>query len=174
MLKSLLDLFIAFAKVGIFGFGGGPSMIPLVEAEVVDNYRWLTIGEFTDLLAMGNILPGPIATKMSAAIGWRVAGYPGMVVATVGIIAPSIIMILALVGLITFIKDWPKLPSVLKGVRAAVVALLIAVAIQMGRGTIDSWKPAILSLGVLVLLVAFDIHPIFVMIGAGLIGYFLL
>jgi len=174
MLKNLINLFIAFAKVGIFGYGGGPSSIPLVQVEVVDNYKWLTVGEFADLLAMGNALPGPIATKMSAAVGWRVAGWLGMTVATLGMIAPSIVMILALVGLVASLKDWPKLSSVLSGVRAAVIALLIEVAIQTGKGTMDSWKPAVLSLAVLILLIFLDIHPIFVMVGAGIIGYFLL
>jgi len=73
----LLRIFIAFAKVGLFGYGGGPSMIPLMQEEVVDAHHWLSTEEFVDALAMGNALPGPIATKMSLYVGYKLAGMPG-------------------------------------------------------------------------------------------------
>ena len=73
---DLLRLFISFTKVGVFAYGGGPSMIPLVQEEVVDVNGWMTIEEFTDALAMGYALPGPIATKMAAYIGYKVAHIP--------------------------------------------------------------------------------------------------
>ena len=71
------QLFWAFFRVGIFGFGGGPAMIPLVRAEVVTRHHWLTDEEFADVLAIGNTLPGPIATKMPGYIGYRVGGVTG-------------------------------------------------------------------------------------------------
>ena len=87
----LLDIFISFSKVGIFAYGGGPSMIPLVQEEVVDVHGWMTIEEFTDALAMGYALPGPIATKMAAYIGYKVAHGPGLLVALFGTVFPSLI-----------------------------------------------------------------------------------
>ena len=73
------DIFMAFFRVGILGYGGGPSSIPLVHKEVVDKYKWMDTDEFGDVLALGNALPGPIATKMAGYIGYRVGGILGMV-----------------------------------------------------------------------------------------------
>ena len=72
-MKEVIALFYAFAKVGILGFGGGHSIIPLIQIEVVNNYKWLTIEEFTEALAMANSLPGPITTKMSIFTGYKIA-----------------------------------------------------------------------------------------------------
>ena len=85
------QLFWAFFRVGIFGFGGGPAMIPLVREEVVTRHHWLTDEEFADVLAIGNTLPGPIATKMPGYIGYRVAGVTGCIAAVVAIILPMIV-----------------------------------------------------------------------------------
>ena len=93
---KLWDLFVSFTKVGIFAYGGGPSMIPLIQEEVVDRNAWMTIEEFTDALAMGYALPGPIATKMAAYIGYQVADTPGLLVALFGTVFPSLLMMMIL------------------------------------------------------------------------------
>ena len=87
-MNEIIALFVAFAKVGILGYGGGHSMIPLIQFEAVDNYRWLSFEEFTDALAMANALPGPITTKMSLLVGYKVAGIAGGGVSVLGLLAP--------------------------------------------------------------------------------------
>src|SRR6476619_7094928 len=91
-------IFLAFFIPGIVGYGGGPSSIPLVENEVVGRYGWLTVSEFSEVLALGNSLPGPIATKMAGYIGYDVAGIPGSLVAIFATVAPSLILMIVLLG----------------------------------------------------------------------------
>lgn len=98
-----LQLFYAFLKVGMLGYGGGPSSIPLVHKEVVDHYKWMNDDEFSDVLALANTLPGPIATKLGGYIGYRVAGFLGMINAILSTTIPTILlMILLLKSISTF------------------------------------------------------------------------
>ena len=90
------SLFAAFFRIGIFGFGGGPSMIPLVHQEVVKRHAWMDDDAFADVLAIGNTLPGPIATKMAGYIGYRVGGVFGAINAVVAVIVPVIFAMIAL------------------------------------------------------------------------------
>ena len=114
------QLFWAFFRVGIFGFGGGPAMIPLVRAEVVTRHHWLTDEEFADVLAIGNTLPGPIATKMPGYIGYRVGGVSGCIAAVIAIILPMIVAMIVMLGIFSRYRRlhlagwsallWPLLP----------------------------------------------------------------
>ena len=103
----LWKLFFSFFKTGIFGFGGGQATIPLIQEEVVEKFGWLTEEQFIDYLAMGNTLPGPIATKMSVIIGFDLAGYPGALIALIGMILPSTVAILVLFSFFNNIKIPP-------------------------------------------------------------------
>src|SRR6185312_17228509 len=94
------QIFVAFFIPGILGYGGGPSSIPLIENEVVNRYGWLTTHEFSEVLALGNALPGPIATKMAGYIGYQQAGVTGSVIALIATIAPSLMLIIPLLGLL--------------------------------------------------------------------------
>jgi chromate transporter len=94
-MATVVELFLVFARAGLLAWGGGPSMIPLIRAEVV-GHGWLTDAEFVEALAMGNALPGPIATKMSGYVGYKIAGWPGAVAATSGMAFPTVVLMLAL------------------------------------------------------------------------------
>lgn len=110
------DLFIAFFRAGMLGYGGGLSAIPIMHKEVVKRYAWMEDDEFSDILALANTLPGPINTKMSGYIGWRLKGFSGMLVCVFGTIAPTgLLMILLLTALSTF-KDKPWVAGMSKGV----------------------------------------------------------
>ncbi|QHS22406.1 chromate transporter [Virgibacillus sp. MSP4-1] len=113
-------LFLAFFRVGIFGYGGGPSSIPLVQKEVVEKYKWLDDEEFANILALGNSLPGPIATKMAGYIGHRVSGFPGMINAVLATIIPTIVLIIIL---LTFLSSFSNL-SWVNGMTEAVVPVV--------------------------------------------------
>ncbi len=166
----LLRIFFAFAKVGIFGYGGGPSMIPLIQEEVVDVNGWLTTEEFVDALAMGNSLPGPIATKMSAYVGYKLAGVPGSLAGVSGIAAPSMILMLVLAVFFLKYKDIPKVQATLKAVRPAVVALLALVVYEIFPKSVASWDTGLIMLVTFVLVTFLKVHPALAILGAAILG----
>ncbi|MGP8292095.1 chromate transporter [Vreelandella zhanjiangensis] len=168
-------LFWAFFRVGIFGFGGGPSMIPLVHAEVVARYKWLTDEEFADILAIGNTLPGPIATKMPGYIGYRVGGPLGCAVAVTAVILPMIAAMIVMLGIFSRYRDvaW------IRGMGQAVVPVVM---IMMGQLAWDFFNKSQKALGWLVsgvmaivsgaLIYWLGVHPGFI-IGAILLAAFI-
>lgn len=169
-MSAILQLFIAFARVGIFGYGGGPSMLPLIEEEVVDAHQWMTIEEFTDALAMGNALPGPIAIKMSGYVGLKVAGLPGVIAAVMGMALPSLVAMLVLAVLFFRFKDLPQIQSVLKAVRPAVVALLFFVVYHIFPRSVTSWHTALIALATFAAVAWLNVHPALVILAAGMVG----
>ena len=118
------DIFIAFFRSGIFGFGGGPAAIPLVHKEVVSTFKWMNDDEFSDVLAIGNALPGPINTKMVGYIGYRVGGLLGMLNAIVASIVPTIILMIILLSALKTYKDQPWVAGMTKGVIPVVGVML--------------------------------------------------
>lgn len=120
------QLFMAFFRVGMLGYGGGPASIPLVHKEVVEKYKWIDSDEFSDILAIGNALPGPIATKMAGYIGYRVGGYLGMVNAIVASIVPTIILMIIILTSLASFRDQPWVQGMAKAV-VPVVGVMLAV-----------------------------------------------
>ena len=118
------ELFLAFFRVGVLGYGGGPSSIPLVHVEAVRKYQWMTTEEFTDILAIGNTLPGPIATKMAGYIGHSIAGILGAINAVLATIMPSIILMIVLLTSLAAVKDQPWVQGMSRGVIPVVAVLL--------------------------------------------------
>ncbi|MDM5339866.1 chromate transporter [Fictibacillus enclensis] len=172
---TYLNLFIAFFRSGILGYGGGPSSIPLVHKEVVGNFKWMNDEEFGDVLALGNALPGPINTKMAGYIGYRVAGILGMLVAILSSILPTIILMIVLLTSLAQYKDQPWVQGMTKGV-------LPVVAVMMGVLTWQFFSSSKKGLGIklslihivvgVILLQVLGVHPAF-LIGA-LLAYALL
>ena len=112
---AVFDLFVSFARVTLFGFGGGPSMIPLVRAEVVEGRGWLTPEAFLDAFAFGNALPGPIVTKLAFYVGHQVAGWPGAAAALLGASLPTLVLMLVVVGLLLRNKENRVLQAAIGG-----------------------------------------------------------
>lgn len=170
MLQILWDIFISAAKVGVFGYGGGPSVIPLIKKETVDLHHWMTADEFTDSLAFGNALPGPIATKMSAYIGYKMGGLLGAIVGVLGMVLPSMIMMLALATVFFAVKDQPKSQAALKAVRPVIVALLAFTAYDLFPKTGVSWDYIAIGVVALALMIFTDVHPALIIAGAAVLG----
>jgi chromate transporter len=156
------DLFIAFFRSGMLGYGGGPSSIPLVHKEVVGKYKWLSDDDFSDILALANTLPGPINTKMAGYIGYRVGGYIGMLNAILASIIPTIVLMIILLTTLTSFKDQPWVQGMTKAV-LPVVGVLLAVLTwdfvsksKKGLG----WTPAIiLIIASFLFIEILGIHP---------------
>lgn len=120
------NIFIAFFRAGILGYGGGPSSIPLLYREVVINFRWMNEKEFSDVLALSNTLPGPLNTKLSGYIGYRVAGWLGMINAVFATVVPTVILMIVLLVSLSSFKDLAVVEGMTKGV-VPVVGVMMAV-----------------------------------------------
>ena len=171
-MKTLWDLFIAFFRASNFSFGGGPAMIPLVQEEVVNKYKWVDNEQFADLLAITNSLPAPIGTKLAGMIGYRVRGWLGATVAITGVFLPTTLVVVFLGSLIMNYAESPALQSMLKGVRPVVAVLLAQTAIQMGQKAFTNnitWIFGAVAMAALLLLPG--IHPAFLVVASMLLGY---
>lgn len=162
MLRTQTQLFLAFLRIGLLGFGGGPSMIPLVHQEVVKRHAWMDDEAFADVLAIGNTLPGPIATKMAGYIGYRVGGVLGALNAVIAVIVPVIVAMIALLGLYARHGDQRWVQGMGQGVVPVVM-------VMMAMLTWDFFAKSRASLGWLLTLAMgavaggliywFDVHP---------------
>ncbi|MCQ6275007.1 chromate transporter [Bacillus sp. V3B] len=163
-----IQLFLAFFIPGIVGYGGGPASIPLIEHEVVNRYDWMTTSEFSEVLALGNALPGPIATKMAGYIGFEVGGALGAVVAVFATVGPSLFLMIVLLSLIYRYKDSPKVKRLSKIVLPAVAILMGALAFDFFKTSYSSnglWETFIIVILSLLLLEKWKVHPAFVIVG---------
>lgn len=142
MRHQLWRLFAAFFKIGAFTFGGGWAMISIIEKEVVTKNRWVEKEEFLDLLAVAQSLPGILAVNISVAVGDKIRGFKGSIAASAGTILPSFLIILAIAIFLTpeAINTNPTLTAIFKGLRPAVVALIIAPVITSARAAKISWR----------------------------------
>jgi chromate transporter len=165
------SIFFAFFKVGLFGYGGGPSLIPLVEAEAVHHYRWLTPEEFVDVLAMANTLPGPIATKMSLCIGLKTGGPAGAATALAGLLLPSTVLIVILTMLYYNYRNLSTVQGIIRGVRPVVVALLLVTVAHLAPRSVMSVDTFVIALATFAVVFYLRIHPIYTIVVAGFIGY---
>ena len=168
----LLTLSTLFLRIGTITFGGGFVMIPLIEAEVVDSHHWLTHQEFVDATALGQVTPGPVLITATF-IGYRVAGTLGALVATISIFLPSFLMTVVAGSSLARFHTNKIVQSFLKGVTPAVVGLLVAAGISIGRAGIHSWVGLLIAVIAGVVLVRFRPNAIWVILGAGLVRFVL-
>ncbi|CAG9620164.1 chromate transporter [Sutcliffiella rhizosphaerae] len=171
------EIFLAFFIPGILGYGGGPSSIPLIEEEVVSNYGWLTVTEFSEMLALGNALPGPIATKMAGYIGYQQAGFLGASVGVFATVAPSLIMMIALMSLFYKFKDSPRVKRMSNYVRPAIALLLGGMAYRFFVESYEmsgTFQTTFLIIASYLLLEKWKVHPALVIGGALIYGALLL
>lgn len=157
------QLFLAFFRVGIFGYGGGPSMIPLVHMECVKKYQWISSEEFSDYYALANTLPGPIATKMAAYVGYRQKGWLGAFIAICAITLPIVILMIGLLHFIAAIKSSGHVQGMIQAIQPVIAVMMIAMTWEfLSKG----WKAAkgktgfvALVLFSVVALLWIDLHP---------------
>lgn len=172
-----LDLFISFFKIGLFSFGGGMGAIPLIQAQVVDNHQWLTLTEFTDLITIAEMTPGPIAVNSSTFVGMQTAGPLGAFFATLGCITPACIIVFSLAWLYFKYKNLTYLQGILSTLRPAIVGLIMTAGFSIFNLAILSEKfnviGFILIIVGIILLRKFKITPIKVMLLSGVIGGFI-
>lgn len=181
-MSILWDLFISFIQIGLFSIGGGMAAIPLIQSQIVDHHGWLTLTEFTDLITIAEMTPGPIAVNSATFIGLKIYGFPGAVIATFGCILPSIIIVSLLAWMYNKYRNLSVLQAALAGLRPVIIALIasagISIFILSIWGEHFSWATIsqVDFLALLLFVAAFYVlrrykaSPISVMIGTGLIG----
>ena len=159
-MKKLVQLFVAFARIGIMTFGGGYAMIPMLEREVVDKRKWATNEEIMDYYAVGQCTPGVIAVNTATFVGYSRAGVPGGIAATLGVIFPSLFIICIIAGILTNFADIPAVKSAFAGIRVCVCVLIFNAVMKLWKGAVKDKAALLLCLAVFVLSVFFDISPV--------------
>jgi chromate transporter len=146
----LWKLLIAFGTATMLGYGGGPAIIPLYENQVVGRYGWLTTDEFGRALAFGNALPGPIATKLAAYIGFKVAGYAGAAVALSAVVLPTALIMVLLAGLMMKLTGNPVVKGMIRGVQPVIFVMMAMLAYDYAKYAIQPAEGAIPFLPLLI------------------------
>ena len=163
------ELALVFFKVGTVIFGGGFAAIPFLQHEVVEVHKWLSMREFIDGVALGQMTPGPVAITATF-IGFRVLGLPGALLATLGTFLPSFFMLWGLIHVYRRIKDHPLVKGFLSGVMPAIAGMLLAATVFVGRAAIVSPAAAVPGLLSLALLLRFRLDPVWLVLGGALVG----
>ena len=175
-----LQLFLSFLQIGLFSFGGGYAAMPLIQDQVVTAHGWLSMPEFTDLITISQMTPGPIAINSATFVGMKIAGVPGAIAATVGCVFPSCVIVTLLARLYLKYRDMSLLQGILGSLRPAVVAMVAAAGISIlitafwggdQIGSLEStkwWMVGIFALCVL-FLKKLNWNPIAVMLSAGVL-----
>lgn len=169
-MKLLWNLFFTFSKISPVSFGGGYAMVPLLERSVTEKNKWVKREEITDMLVMAQTVPGSIAVNTATFIGYKLVGIPGAIVATLGIVTPTFLIVLAFAALFLSFKDHPFIEAAFMGIRPAVIALIAYAAVEIGKTSIFNFGTAILALAALLIFLFAPIHPIFVLIIGGMLG----
>ena len=149
-----LQLFLTFCKIGAFTFGGGWAMISIIQREIVERHHWIELDEFLDLLAVAQSMPGILAVNISVVVGDHLKGIKGSICAAIGTILPSFLMILAIAIFLTpdTIKNNAIVSRIFKGIRPAVVALIIAPVLTTAKAAGINWKTVIIPVSVALLI----------------------
>lgn len=171
------ELFISFLQIGMFSIGGGYAAMPLIQAQAVEKYAWLSMNEFTDLITIAEMTPGPIAVNSATFVGIRVAGFSGALIATLGCILPSLFIVSILAFIYYRYKSLPVLQSILASLRPAVVALIASAGISILLQVVFAEQSFMLQsvnwIGLILFIVAFAMirklkwNPILVMVLCG-------
>ncbi len=176
----LVDLFLRFLKIGVVGFGGGWAILPIIEREIVEDAKWITSEEYSNLVAIAGSTPGPITVNAATYIGFKLAGLPGAIVATFAVILPPLTIISVIAYTLTTIITHRLVQALLNGLKAAIIGLITVALIATIKQThmtlpkpIQTVTIAIMAFMVIISVMVFKIHPIITIILAAILGVLL-
>ncbi|MDR1704231.1 MAG: chromate transporter [Clostridiales bacterium] len=164
LLKTLWQLFYTFIKIGGFTIGGGYAMVPIIQREAVDVKHWATEEEMLDIIALAPSMPGVIGVNTATALGSKVAGVPGALAATLGMVTPSLIVIVLIAWVFDDFLSIALVQQAFIGVRAAVAALMVSAVIRLAKGAVKDWFQIILFFGALFANLIFGVPAQYVLI----------
>lgn len=184
-MKTMMTLFIRFFQIGLFSIGGGYAIIPLIQEQVVHAYNWLTIQEYTDIITISQMTPGPLVVNTASFVGIRIAGFWGAVAATVGSILSGFFLSIFLYNFFKKHKNIESISNVLRALRSSSVGLIASAASTIlllaffGTSTLQIQKASINIMAVVVFIAAlfllrkYKLNPILIMVLSGIVGLFL-
>lgn len=169
----LLKMFFIFFKIGAFTIGGGYAMIPIIQEEIVNKHKWMEEDKFIDALGVSQASPGPIAVNTSIYVGYELRGFSGALIATLGTVLPSFLIIVIVSYFFELIRDNIIVTKMFKGIGPVVVALIASAVYKLLKTTGINIKSVSLMVLTAVLIVFFNISPIYIILVGG-IGYIIL
>ncbi len=167
---SLWDLFTAFARIGVLTFGGGVAMLPMLEKECIEKHQWATEDEMIDYFAVGQCTPGVIAVNTATFIGYKMRGAIGGIIATLGVVFPSFVIIVAMASVLKMFQDNVYVMKAFSGIRISVCALMLSAVLRLARKAVTDVPTAIVAVDSLMLQVFLGISPVYIVIGGIAIG----
>lgn len=173
-IKNIFALFSAFFKIGLFTFGGGYAMLPMLERELVENRKWITEEEILDCFAIGQCTPGVIAVNTATLVGFKRGKALGSIFATLGVVSPSLIIITLIAALLSNFSDIPAVKHAFAGIRVAVCALITASVIKLIKSNVRSAVQISVAVAAFIVVAVFGASPVWVVVGAvaaGLVLY---
>ena len=172
-MKKYIDLFLVFAKIGVMTFGGGYAMLPMLERELIDNRGWTTNEELMDYFAVAQCTPGVIAVNTATFIGYNPYADLGGIVATLGVVFPSLVIITTIAGVLTNFADIPAVKHAFAGVRVCVCVLIFNAVVKLWKGAIKDKTALVLFVVIFLLSVFLDVSPVVYVIACAAAGIFL-
>lgn len=169
-MDTLLKLLFTFFKIGLFSFGGGYAMIPFMQREIIEKHQWLNSSEFVDIIGISQMTPGPVSVNSATFVGYKVSGIVGSIFATLGITVISFILVSIASKTMDKFKESKYLKAALLGMRPVLIALIINAFISLAKDAYVDMKSIIVTLIVGGCLFSKKIHPIIIIVIAGLLG----
>ena len=172
-MKTLIDLFFTFCRIGGLTFGGGYAMLPIIQKEIVEEKKWATEEEVLDYYAVGQCTPGIIAVNTATFIGYKVHGIIGAIVATLGVVFPSLIIITIIAALLKNFANYSIVQHAFSGIRVVVIALIVSAILELAKTSIKNSTTLIIAIIAFILVAFVNLSPIYIVIAAACIGLIL-
>ena len=169
-MKKYIDLFLAFAKIGVMTFGGGYAMLPMLERELIDNRGWTTNEELMDYFAVAQCTPGVIAVNTATFIGYKLYGNLGGIVATLGVVFPSLVIITIIAAFIQNFAHLSAVQSAFAGIRVCVCVLILNAVVKLWKKSVVDWKTLLIFVAVFACSVFLSISPVIYVLAAAIAG----
>ena len=169
-MELIIKLFFAFLKIGTFSFGGGYAMLPFIQKEIVEGNGWISMSEFTDIIGISQMTPGPVAINSATFVGFKVSGILGSIFATIGVVTTSFILVTIINKLLDKFKESKVIKAALLGMRPVLIALIIYAFIDLAKEAYVDFKSVIITLIIGVILLSEKVHPILVIVIAAVLG----
>ncbi|MCM8766246.1 MAG: chromate transporter [Candidatus Omnitrophica bacterium] len=168
----LFKLFFTFLKIGLFTMGSGYSMLILAQRYIVDNYKWLSMEEFTDLVAISEVTPGPIMVNLATFVGTSIAGLKGAILSTLGLIFIPFIFLFVISTKYLQLKNYPFIQDLFNIIRPIAVGLIIVAVINLFRTSVTNFNTLFIVIIVIILVQILKVNPIFIVMGALILAIF--
>ena len=172
-MNDYIDLFWTFCRIGGLTFGGGYAMLPIIQKEIVEEKKWATEEEVLDYYAVGQCTPGIIAVNTATFIGYKVHGIIGAIVATLGVVFPSLIIITIIAALLKNFANYSIVQHAFSGIRVVVIALIVSAILKLAKTSIKNSTTLIIAIIAFILVAFVNLSPIYIVIAAACIGLIL-